>query len=511
VSEREEIGSGSGADAVREELEDRIRQLLATAEAASASLGDPDQLGRYRARDALGNPQEPMTAARALEASDYTGPGGMLVRRSWRGSFYRWSGGCWLELADADVDAELYLKTERALYTAKGRDGAETEKRWAPNSTKINNLTRALAAVLHTPGDTEWGSWLYGQDGVRLVACRNVLVDPLTGGQSAHTPAYFNGYALDFDYDPDAGCPAWLGFLESVWPGDSASKLLLQQWMGYVLSGRTDLQKLMYMKGLKRSGKGTIARILAALLGPGSVCGPDFESFGRDFGLELMIGRQLAVVGDARFTGDQKMMQAAIGKLLAITGEDQVQVNRKYKQAWNGTLPTRVMLMSNEMPWFKDSSAAIVDRMLLLVFKESFIGREDLTLELRLRAELAGIFNWALTGYRELMAADGRFTSPAASAEVMADFRESVSPIEAWLNAECSQEAETVRESVPLLWANWEAFCREGGHKPGTPNGFLRQVQTVWPHVSRLENKVANADGVRVRAWSGIRHRQPSD
>ena len=478
---------------------------------AEPAAGEPD----WTAPDALGSPNEPMVGARALEAGIHVGDEKLLVRRFWRGSFHRWSGSHWSELPDADVNAELYAITEHACYTSVSSKGETSMKPWAPTTPKITNLRNALAAVLNTSDLVEMPAWLDGRSAVgggqpvRPVACSNVLVDPLTGAAQGHTAAYFNGHALDFAYDPEGRCPAWLGFLESVWPGDQGSRMLLAQWFGYVLSGRTDLQKLMYLKGLPRSGKGTIARILTALLGAANVVGPTFDSFGGGFGLELLVKAQLAVVGDARFTGDQKVMQSAISKILSITGEDKLNVDRKYKTAWSGTLPTRLMLLSNEMPWFRDSSSAIVDRMLLLIFKESFVGREDHTLELRLRAELPGIFNWALAGYRELVVADGRFIRPAASAEVLDEFRESVSPIEAWLGQECSRTDEVDVVPSGALYQRWAAWCEENGHKVGGVNGFLRLVQTVWPSVSRCPTLVRDANGNRVKAWSGIRYTGP--
>jgi putative DNA primase/helicase len=476
-------------------------ELLATAARHSAAALD------WSAPNALGTPDEPMVTARTLEQIAYT-QDALPVRRYWRGSFFEHTGSHWREIPDADVNAELYTVTEHARFTSTSAKGVTTLKAWAPTTPKVANLRNALAAVLNTSDTVEMPLWLDARDAPLLVACANVLVDPLTGMSQAHTAAYFNGHALGFDFDARAGCPAWTAFLDSVWPRDGDSKLLLQQWFGYVLSGRTDLQKLMYLKGLPRSGKGTVARILTALLGARNVVGPTFDSFGAGFGMELLVRAQLAVVGDARFTGDAKVMQAAIGKILSITGEDRLNVDRKYKTTWSGTLPTRLMLLSNEMPWFRDSSSAIVDRMLLLIFKESFVGREDHTLELRLRAELSGIFNWALEGYRELVIADGRFTRPASSAEVLDEFRESVSPIEAWLGQECARSDEDGFVSAGALYTRWCDWCDENGHKPGAVNGFLRLVQTVWPSVKRHPVTV-RVDGKVMKVWEGIRYTGP--
>lgn len=476
--------------------------------------------GEGESEDATGNaanygaPGVPMSGARASIRRVYHArrPDGVRVPvlARWRGEWYRWDGTCWRVLSDEVLRAELYAWLEHATYKApvvkSGAVVGYADKPWNPKKTSVGELMTALAAIVQQPDELEWGTWRDGSDRGRYVACRNVLVDPLTGGTLAHDPVYFNGFSLDFDYDPSAGCPGWLGFLESVWPGDTESPELLRQWFGYVLSGRTDLQKFMYFKGLSRSGKGTIVRILEALLGSENTCGTDFAAFGQGgFGMELLVGRQLVTFGDVRYTGDQRTAQTAISKILSITGEDKLHIDRKYKTPWTGTVPTRMMLLSNEMPWFKDSSSAIVGRMLLLVFKQSFLGREDHTLEVRLRQELAGIFNWALAGYRELVIADGRFVAPGSSREVLEEFGESVSPIGTWLRENYEPGTEADEMGSGGLYLAWCAWCEENGYKAGAVNGFLRLVQTVWPEVKRCKNLISDGEGGRVKGWSGIR------
>ena len=81
--------------------------------------------------------------------------------------------------------------------------------------------------------------------------------------------------------------------------------MLLQEYIGYILSGRTDMQKMLLLIGPTRSGKGTIARMLAALVGRGHVVGPTLASLGTNFGLSPLLGRPLAVVSDARLEQHQ--------------------------------------------------------------------------------------------------------------------------------------------------------------------------------------------------------------
>ena len=61
-------------------------------------------------------------------------------------------------------------------------------------------------------------------------------------------------------------------FLASLWPSDGESISTLQEWFGYCLLPDTRQQKIALLVGPKRSGKGTVARILKKLVGQANTC-----------------------------------------------------------------------------------------------------------------------------------------------------------------------------------------------------------------------------------------------
>jgi putative DNA primase/helicase len=174
----------------------------------------------------------------------------------------------------------------------------------------------------------------------------------------------------------------------------------LREFVGYVLSGRTDMHKILLFIGPPRSGRGTIARVLAALLGHANVASPALASLCTQFGLAPLIGKPLAIIGDARL-GRADHSQV-VERLLSISGEDMLTIDRKYREAWTGKLSTRFLIISNELPGFADASGAIASRFIILTLQESFLGREDHALTERLLKELSGILRWALEGLAEL-------------------------------------------------------------------------------------------------------------
>ena len=104
-----------------------------------------------------------------------------------------------------------------------------------------------------------------------------------------------------------------------------------------------------------------------------------------------MIGKSLAIISDARFIGRDSSI--VVERLLSVSGEDTLTVNRKHRDQWIGKLPTRLHVISNELPKLGDASTAIVGRIVLLLLSLSWLGKEDHELEPSLQPELPGILN----------------------------------------------------------------------------------------------------------------------
>jgi putative DNA primase/helicase len=85
----------------------------------------------------------------------------------------------------------------------------------------------------------------------------------------------------------------------------------------------------------RRSGKGTIARVLTALLGRDSVVSPTLASLQTPFGLAPLIGKPLAIISDARL-GSRSDQAAITERLLSISGEDGLTIDRKFMPSWTG-------------------------------------------------------------------------------------------------------------------------------------------------------------------------------
>jgi putative DNA primase/helicase len=441
----------------------------------------------------LPSPNQPMDVARTLVGSRYADPTDKLMLRAWRGGWWTWNTSHWTEVDPSVVRADAYRFTEGAVYTIK-----DETRPWAPNRRKVADLLEALAAVTHTTA-TEVPTWIKGGavPANEIVACSNGLLHVPTRHLLPHDAHYFNQVAVPFAYAADAPQPErWLAFLDELWPGDPDSITALQEFFGYVISGRTDQHKILLLIGPTRAGKGVIGRVLKALVGRGNHAGPTLASLGTNFGLAPLIGKPLAIVSDARL-GSGNVHQI-VERLLSVSGEDMLTIDIKFREAWTGTLPTRFLVISNELPRFGDASGAIANRFIVLTMSQSWLGREDTALTDKLVKELPGIFSWALDGLAAL-AARNRFTEPQSSVDAVLALQDLVSPVAAFVRDRCQRGP--YEAPVDVVWSAWKAWADDNGHKPGNKQWFGRDLRAVIPGL----RVVQKGDGdSRLRVYRGI-------
>jgi len=305
---------------------------VATLGSVEATEGEP----RTRLRPLRKAIDDPCELARRFVDERHRLPGrGPVTLRYHREDWHRWDGAAWPVMPTDEVRSEVVACVEGYLDLASRSLPVDPDKP-PPTAPKVgvrlvNDIMQALTAQTIIPHTVVAPAWLDGRDELDLRVClfaRNGVVDlaALTAGRSDFltppTPHLFNTTALPFDFDLATSEPCeWLRFLDGLWPDDPDSVALLQEWFGYAITPDTRLQKIMLIVGPGRSGKGTIARLLTALVGRENTAAPTLGSLGERFGLWPLVGKALAVVGDAHLSGRSDAV-VITERLKSISGED---------------------------------------------------------------------------------------------------------------------------------------------------------------------------------------------
>ncbi len=445
------------------------------------------------------SPRNPMGVARAIVAALYARDGDELLLRSRSGDFHHWDGRCWPEAESRAIRGAVYTFLENATFNTK--DGPES---WAPTRHKVDDVLDALRAVVHLGADVEAPAWLDDCDlpATEMVAVANGLLHLPSRRLYSHRSAFWTHHALPFDYDPQAPAPhRWLAFLRELWGDDEESIATLQEEMGYLVGGDTRQQKIFLLVGPKRSGKGTIGRVLTGLLGHHNVAAPTLAGLATNFGLAPLIGRPLALVSDARLS-NKADNSIVVERLLSVSGEDSITIDRKYRDPWTGRLPARFLVLTNELPRPTNRSGALSSRFVLLILNQTFYGREDPTLTDQLLTEATGILSWSLGGLDRLTQR-GYFTQPATGADAMRQLEDLASPVAAFIREHCRVAADA-SATVDELWSAWRSWCETDNRHPGTKAVFGRDLRSAVPTLKRVRHRAigrqASYEGIGIRS-----------
>lgn len=485
-----------------------------------------DEQAKVKANTVIAPPQSPTAVARWLVRERFSRrlllpspPGDRRRRRAWmpilvridqvwysyeltaKGDSPRWVAHTdpeWMRGQLREALAKLWYVKTRQLQAGN----EYSLKWWSPDDRGLTQVENALADALNVRSGTAPRELpdIYGHlhgvySGGTRVLVRNGVLDLETGELARNTPLWFSLTRIEADYDHLADPYAdsrWLRMLRTQWGDDPGAMTLLQQWFGYVISGRTDLQKFMWLFGERGSGKTQITDVLDALVGTSVEIG--LEGLNDKWGLEdaYETGATLALIADSRFNPRDSSL--AMNRLLAITGNDPgLRIPRKNRREITGRLPVRFHGTSNELPNVSDHTGALADRMLILETTKG--GIRDTADEVHnlgkliAETELGGVLRWAVEGLASLIAAGGRFARPANADELADELDLALSNVRQFA-AECCElgvvEGHLHRncgcdyvdeDALYYVWGKWAAANKSGERM--SKRAFTRALKTT--------------------------------
>jgi putative DNA primase/helicase len=479
------------------------------------------------------HPDDPHRLAR-VNLSRYQDLGRSI--RYWKGTWYSYRGTHYVEIDKDHFLARINASIKEEFDRIRAEEHVTYEKwkksknydpdkdKGPPKSRKVTdslskNVLEATKSMQIMRQTQRLDSWLDGGPD-ECISCENGIINvrALVSGSDEqvlidHSPNWFSTVTLPYRYDPEADCPAWKAFLHDIFNGDVESIAALQQWMGYLLvKSDNSLNKVLFVIGKPRSGKGTILNIIRAVLGEQNIATPTLSEMGEKFGLESLVGKSAALIADARMS-DRTDETIVTERLLSISGNDPQNIQRKYKPTMTGyRMNVRFTLFSNLIPKLKDFSSAFVTRCIFLHTPNCYLGREDVHLSAKLAAELPGILNWCIAGRQMLEEGNWRLKQPESGESLVREMNAMTSPVRSFVDDIC--EIGTGFECTTSdLFRSWEVWCHENDiAHPGTIQSFSRKIKAVEPLIDTSQKRIGRE---RFRVFLNVRERveeeQPSE
>lgn len=288
------------------------------------------------------------------------------------------------------------------------------------------------------------------------------------------------------DYDPDAKCPEWQRFLDTVQPSKDIQNFL-RIWVGYCMFGHAREEKILVNTGSGGNGKNTFFNAIRYIFGDYSSV-LDADQFMDDRGGSAeyyrasMHGKRLIVASETR----SKVSVFNDAFIKQIAGEEHISGRHPYGKPFEFKMQAKANLLTNNLPSLVEVSPAVRRRLLILEWKVE-IRDENADRELgnKLKMEASGILNWILKGVRDynefgLVIPDSLLVDTSKNLDQMDmfnDFCQDVIRI-------TGNDNDVSRRSD--LWRAYAQWCKETHYPMSSRIAFFRRLEKAGARESRI-------------------------
>lgn len=294
-----------------------------------------------------------------------------------------------------------------------------------------------------------------------------------------HSPDYNFTYCSQVNWNPDADTSFFLNWLSETLLGyeNEAIREFFQMCLGYSLTGHTREEKIFYIHGKRRAGKGTLVDVLRAILGEQLAGATPFDTFtkkrdGSDQGFDLSPLHACRLVTTSESNKEAKMNEAQVK---SITGNDPIRASFKGKDQFTFRPNWKIWAFSNFKPKGDVSDDAFWGRIIMFSFPFSKFGKEDTHLKDKLiqPENLEGAFLWMVQGAMKWFQQD-RLIPPSEINNLVDEARDEIDIMKQWMDDNCIIEIGNNALTTPMrdLYVDFQNWCKDNGKPEWGENAF---------------------------------------
>jgi len=417
-----------------------------------------------------------------------------LVRRNGReirfdndlGAWFVWGNGAWRRDAVGIISETL----REIIRDASSGWGDDKELRSVRRASFVNGAER----MAKTDQKVSVIASYWDRDPL-LLGCPNVTIDLRTGLERAPSPD--DGITKLCGTAPkDGSCPTWIQFLMDTTGNDEYVIEFIQMWFGYLLTGLTDEQVLLFIYGPGGNGKSVFLNTITRILGDYSSTAA-IDTFTKSRGdrhptdLAMLYGARSVSVSET-----EEGRPWAEARIKQLTGGDKVTARFMRKDFFT-FLPTfKLTIVGNHPPVLSDVDPAIRRRFLILPFTRQ-PNVVDIDLEKKLWEEAPQILAWATRGCLELQKRG--LARPEAILAATNQYFEDQDLFSQWLEECCEISPANSFMSSAVLYQSWRRYAEDAGEDAGTQKMLGHKLKR-----NGLSSGQKRFRGKNCKGWLGI-------
>jgi P4 family phage/plasmid primase-like protien len=244
---------------------------------------------------------------------------------------------------------------------------------------------------------------------------------------------------------------------------DPSLVMLVQEMFGYCLTDSIKSEATFFLKGDRGSnGKGCLVELLQEMIGQDFHQAINLKALSSDkFAFGSLVGKKLNISEENE--GDS--IDSAILKTL-VSG-DQVRIENKFEDSFNGKLQIKYIFTTNQMPKFTNFDNALKRRLHIVPFDRHFTEEErDFDLREKLKKEIDNVTLWSLQGLKRLIANKFHFTKSELSQSLLEEEQEDNNTCMQFLRE--TYQNDTVSGGIPIMdfYNEYVHWCEVSRRKP---------------------------------------------
>lgn len=387
------------------------------------------------------------------------------------GKWLLWDGKRWIKDGTGGIYRKAKGTVAKIYAEAANAVDSEERKALAKHATKSESESRIHAMVSLAesepgipikPEQLDANPW--------FLNCPNGTVDLRTGELRPHRREDFITKLVQIEYDMQADCPTWREFLYRIFQKNSSLIVFVQKALGYALTGDTREQVIFFLYGSGANGKSTLIDVMLSLMGDYALQTPTETLMQIDRG---GISNDIARLKGARFVA---AVEAGEGRRIAevlvkqLTGGDTISARFLRQEFFEFKPECKLFLATNHKPAIKGTDHGIWRRIRLIPFTVTIPEEEqDKNLLDKLKAELPGIFAWAVNGclgWQEL-----GLEMPSEVKKATEGYRAEMDVIAGFIE-ECCYIAPYANVQAFAIYDAYKKWCNENGEGTLTQRKF---------------------------------------
>lgn len=268
------------------------------------------------------------------------------------------------------------------------------------------------------------------------------IIDLKTGRSSRHQKPSLVTKMTTVSPSEDQ-CDVFHSFLDGVTGGNKELQNYLQVLFGACLSGSPATSWMAFLVGQTRSGKSVMIELLAYIMGSyahttdGSLFRKSNFEADANPKLYAMMGKRLGIASEVD-TGhfDDVMIKQ-------ITGDSHITTRALYQNVVTFPRTFKIIAVGNSIPTSSETSKAMEDRLKIVPFNQSFLGREDFELPKKLREKRTSsyVLHWLIQGQLKYIQSGQKLPECTLVSEATRNYFSDLGTPRQWLDERCYRDA----------------------------------------------------------------------